>query len=192
MYIYLMFASFLLPFYLMAEEHFRVVDADRQENGIECEIRKRAVDNEELIVSKSDKQGYTLIPIECEFLETIIVTAKFNTHYRKEIECPIKNKTILMSSIYLVENLRVNADNRFQLKDYGSAALAYSDASSRVSHYDVNLAKELQKNTYLSIGKHLNVDQSYVYDPLQKKDVMPQRYLYKSLWQAIYINKVTS
>jgi hypothetical protein len=157
-----------------ASERFRVVDSDTQ-NGVRAYIDIIDVNQKKQRVSITGTDGYVQKDFTCALLETLIVTPIIHrAYYFSTFECPVSKNTISLKSnkrqVYLVKN----AEWSFKEGDFGTAALAYTEAAYRLSSVgqDEQEALDLEVNAYLAAANYLSVSESTVFDVQQDKRVM--------------------
>jgi len=154
-----------------AEQNLRVMDKDVKNKGIECEIKIKRKNGKVEYVSYTNKDGYTQVKFQCDKLDKVIFIPK-SDYYSKTFNCPIMKKEIFLSSMTYQRNLISHAELNFSKGDYGSSALAFSDAAARLKEYDKNASITAGVKAYKAIGEVLGVKESVVYDPLQNRQVL--------------------
>lgn len=155
-----------------AEQYkLRVVDKDKLHRGLECDIKMIKADGSIVLVSRTNKDGWTEIDFSCESLSKIVFVPK-GDYYNKEITCPVEEKEIRLASIYYGRTLVKNAHIQFAKGNYGASALAFNEAHARISKHDKDASVKLEKELYISVGKVLEIETPIVYDHVQQKYVM--------------------
>lgn len=157
-----------------ASERFRVVDSDTQK-GIRAYIDIIDVNEKKQRVSITGYDGYVQKDFTCALLETLIVTPIMHrAYYFDSFECPVSRNIISLKSNKRQVNLVKNAEWSFKNGDFGTAALAYTEAAYRLSSlgHDEQGALALEVNAYLAAANYLSVSESTVYDVQQDKRVM--------------------
>lgn len=159
---------------LNASEKFRVVDSDTQK-GVRAYIDRIDVNQKKRRVSITGTDGYVQKDFTCSLLETLVVTPIIHrAYYFSTFECPVSKSTISLKSNKRQVNLVRNAESSFNKGDFGTAALAYSEAAYRLSSVGHNgqEALDLELNAYLAAANYLSVSESTVFDVQQDKRVM--------------------
>ncbi|MBU2895805.1 peptidoglycan-binding domain-containing protein [Vibrio hepatarius] len=175
--IVLSLATIFLGGNCIAEDKIRVIDADTAK-GIKAYIDKIDKNYTKQRVSATGQDGYLVKEFSCEILEKIIVTPiNHRAYYYDSYDCPIKKKIISLKSNKRQRNLVKNAQSSFHKGDFGTAALAYTEAAFRLSSTNQSRQEyiELEVKAYDSIAHYLSIEESTVFDTKQNKPVMSQK-----------------
>lgn len=158
-----------------SKDILRIIDKDRS-SGVEATIKKITVDEKKFTVSRTGKDGYILKEFECSLLEKIKIEPKDTNYYKRDVDCPIADKTIALRSAKYEYILLSNAQISFDDGDFGTAALAYNEIAARVglAGDEGGTQSTLVINTYKSAGKYLEVAEATWFDPQQNKVVMSE------------------
>jgi hypothetical protein len=157
-----------------ALDKIQVVDADTKK-GIRVYIDKVNSEQKKERVSITGKDGYILKGFTCELLEQLIVIpVNHRAHYYDTFDCPISKKIITLKSNKRQALLVRNAEWSIEKGDYGTAALAYTEAAFRLSSLNQNRQEsiELEIKAYNAAGKYFSISDSTVFDKVQNKSVM--------------------
>lgn len=172
--VYLVFSYFILSGLSHGAEKFRVVDADTNK-GIRAYIDKVDISQNKKRVSITDEDGYIRKEFTCELLEKLIITpVSHRSYYLDSFDCPISKELVSLKSNKRQKNLVSNADWSIENGDFGTAALAYSEAAYRLSSMNQNRLEyvELEVKAYNAAASYLAIVDSTVFDINQNKPVM--------------------
>ncbi|MCE9687441.1 hypothetical protein LZP73_14725 [Shewanella sp. AS16] len=150
------------------------MDADSK-RGIRAYIDKINVTKVKERVSITGGDGYILKDFTCNLLEQLVVTpVNDSVYYFDMFDCPMPNKLISLKSNKRQATLLKNAEWSLNNGDFGTAALAYTEAAYRLSSLDKNRQESinLEVNAYNAAGRYLSVVDSTVFDKQQNKLVM--------------------
>jgi len=125
----------------------------------------------EEIVSYTDIKGFVQKEIECELLEKVIFIPEGDYH-TESFRCAELVKIIELSSITYSRNLIANGYFNFKKGNFGASALAYNEAGKRLSRHDESAAMDAWTQAFEASGRWLGVENPYVFDPLQQKNVI--------------------
>lgn len=152
----------------------QVVDADTNK-GIRAYIDKVNIAQKKERVSITGEDGYILKDFTCELLEQLIVMpVNHRSYYYDTFNCPISKKIIALKSTKRQAVLVKNAEWNIQKGDYGTAALAYTEAAYRLSSLNQKRQEsiELEVKAYNAAGNYFSIVDSTVFDKVQNKSVM--------------------
>ena len=147
------------------------MDKDIKGKGVECDIKIKRKDGKIELVSYTNTDGYAQVDFKCIELEKAIFVPK-GDYYSTEERCPIKKTKIYLSSIKYQKFLIINGENLFDLGDYGSAALAFSEGATRLKKYNKAESVTAEVKAFKAAGKVFDVDKATVFDPNQSKIVI--------------------
>lgn len=157
-----------------ASERFRVVDSDTKK-GVRAYIDIIDVSEKKQRVSITGVDGYVQKDFTCALLEKLVVTPVIHRAYYLGIfECPVSKSTVSLKSNKRQANLVKNAEWSLEKGDFGTAALAYSEAAYRLSSMgqDGQEFLDLEVNAYRAAASYLAVPEGIVFDVQQNKRVM--------------------
>lgn len=171
------YIGFILALYFPAcfsngVERIRIVDKDKPHIGVKSNIKVMNADGKYKLVSKTDSKGYVSKEFNCIELEVATIHPENDTYFSEDLECPINTSLIMVTSFKYYTNLILNADSKIAAGDFGTAALALSDAAARLKDSDVKTANKIEVRAFEATGAYLNVYVSTSFDPTQNKVVM--------------------
>jgi len=168
---YILLLVFLIPATLCQAQTIRVLDKDSAEKGVICEIKVEKTDGKLETVSFTDTNGWVMQEIKCSSPEKVIFIPR-GDYYKTKKRCPVSEQKIFVSSTKYGKNLLHNAGRSFKSGDFGTAALAYSEAATRVRADDEQLSIQAEEQAYLAAGKAFGVEKPVTFDQQQGKNVM--------------------
>ncbi|NOI02047.1 peptidoglycan-binding protein [Vibrio kanaloae] len=164
----------LFVFQTQAMEKFRVVDSDTQK-GVRAYIYIIDAKENKKKVSITGLDGYVQVEFTCGLLETLVVyPVVHRAYYYDTFECPVSINTVSLRSNKRQVNLVKNAEWSIDKGDFGTAALAYTEAAYRLSTKNQNRQEflALEVNAYNAAANYFSVSESTVFDVKQNKPVM--------------------
>jgi len=145
-----------------------------QDKGIECEVKIEKENGTLVAFSYTDDDGWVKDEIKCAKNEKIVFIPN-DDYYTIYVRCPMSEKEVYVSSIKYGSNLLTNASRLLAAGEFGSAALAFSEAASRVKLHDANLSRDAETQAYEAAGKAFGVEQPTVIDRSRGKKSLSVR-----------------